>query len=134
MERAKLVLALFAKGDPVNVWPFIEVEEAEQRNGKRACDLLEVSRSASYEQRNHTLSRRAVTDAELTEKIIAIHETSKGTYGAPRVHAELRRAGFHLGKKRVARLMRQAGLAGRARSGSAAPPSPIPTPTLGRST
>jgi transposase InsO family protein len=50
----------------------------------------------------------------LTDTIIAIHDESHGTYGAPRVHAELREQGHHHARKRVARLMRQAGIAGRA--------------------
>jgi transposase InsO family protein len=97
----------------VNLWPFIEVEEAEQRNVKRTCELLEVSRAAYYEQRKHIPSRRALDDAELTERIKAIHAGSKGTYGAPRVHAHLRRDGVRCARKRVARLMVRAGLAGR---------------------
>jgi len=62
----------------VNLWPFIEVEEAEQHSVKRACELLEVSRAAYYEQRKHLPSRRALDDAELTERIKAIHAESKG--------------------------------------------------------
>jgi putative transposase len=97
----------------VNVWPFIEVEEAGQHSVKRACELLEVSRAAYYEQRKHLPSRRALDDAELTRRIKVIHAESKGTYGAPRIHARLRREGICCGKKRVARLMLRAGLAGR---------------------
>jgi transposase InsO family protein len=97
----------------MNLWPFIEAEQAEQRNVKRTCELLEVSRAAFYDYAKHVPSDRAVTDAELTERIKAIHDQSKGTYGAPRIHVELRRAGFHVSKKRVARLMTKAGLAGR---------------------
>jgi len=97
----------------VNLWPFIEVEEAEQHSVKRACELLEVSRAAYYEQRKHIPSARALDDAELTARIKTIHDGSKGTYGAPRIHAQLRRDGVHCGKKRVARLMVRAGLAGR---------------------
>lgn len=99
----------------MRLWPFIEVEEAGQQSVKRACELLEVSRAAYYEQRKHIPSRRALSDAELTERIKQIHAESKGTYGAPRIHAELRRDGIHCGKKRVARLMVKAGLAGRCR-------------------
>ena len=97
----------------MNLWPFIEVEEAEQHSVKRACELLEVSRAAYYEQRKHLPSRRALDDAELTARIKTIHASSKGTYGAPRIHAQLRRDGVHCGKKRVARLLVRAGLAGR---------------------
>ena len=99
----------------MNVWPFIEAEEAEQRNVARTCALLEVSRAAYYDQRKHVPSRRALSDGELTERIRAIHAASGGTYGAPRVHAQLRREGLCCGRKRVARLMVRAGLAGRCR-------------------
>jgi putative transposase len=99
----------------VTVWPFIEAEEAGQHSVKRACELLEVSRAAYYEQRRHQPCQRALTDAELTEQVKAIHAESKRTYGAPRVHRELRERGVHVGKKRVARLMAQAGLVGRCR-------------------
>jgi transposase InsO family protein len=97
----------------VNVWPFVEAEEAQRHSVKRACELLEVSRAAYYDQRGHAPSRRALDDAELTERIQQIHAVSKGTYGAPRVHAELRREGICCAKKRVARLMAKAGLIGR---------------------
>ena len=99
----------------MNMWPFIEAEEAGQGNVKRTCELLEVSRAAFYEHRKHQPSARAVSDAELTKRIIAIHAESNGTYGAPRIHAALRDDGVHCGRKRVARLMARAGLAGRCR-------------------
>ena len=51
-------------------------------------------------------------DAELTGKIRRIHEDSDGIYGSPRVHAVLKREDVHIGRKRVERLMREAGLAG----------------------
>src|SRR5439155_16036710 len=57
-------------------------------------------------------SPRATADAALTERIRAAHARSRGTYGAPRVHAELRAAGQVAARKRVARLMRAAGLVG----------------------
>jgi hypothetical protein len=66
----------------VNLWPFIEVEEAEQHSVKRACELLEVSRAAYYEQRKRVPSRRALDDAELTERIKLIHAKSKHLRGA----------------------------------------------------
>jgi transposase InsO family protein len=97
----------------VNPYPFIEAEKAPQRTVKRACELLEVSRAAYYAQRPGTPSARQVADAALTEQIRQAHQVSKGRYGAPRIHAALRRAGRHHGRKRVARLMRCAGLRGR---------------------
>ena len=57
-------------------------------------------------------SQRAETDAVLIAEIRAAHEASRGTYGAPRIHAELAAKGIRVGRKRVARLMTQAGLAG----------------------
>jgi len=52
----------------VNLYPFIEAEKAQQRNVKRACELLEVSRAAYYAQRPGTPSARQVADAALTEQ------------------------------------------------------------------
>jgi hypothetical protein len=98
----------------VNCYPFIEAEKAQQRNVKRACELLEVSRAAYYAARGGQPSGRDRADAELTTRITAEHKRSRGRYGAPRIHAELRRQGHRHSRKRIARLMRQAGLAGRA--------------------
>ncbi len=72
--------------------------------------LLKVSRAAFYAYLSGP-SRRDQEDADLAAKILAVHEESRGRYGAPRVHAELRCRGQRHGRKRVARLMRQAGLA-----------------------
>jgi putative transposase len=57
-------------------------------------------------------SRRAETDAALIAAIRAAHAASRGTYGVPRIHAELAAKGTRIGRKRVARLMTQASLAG----------------------
>ena len=66
-----------------------------------------VSRSGFYEWSRHPRSARAVADASLAATIAAIHAASRGTYGAPRVHAELRLGlGLACGRERVARLMR----------------------------
>jgi transposase InsO family protein len=97
----------------VNIYPFIEAEKAGRRNVTRACALLKVSRAAFYAHLRGP-SRRGRADAELAIQIQAVHEESKGRYGAPRIHAELRRRGRRHGRKRVARLMRQAQIAGRA--------------------
>jgi transposase InsO family protein len=97
------------------VQAFIEAEKQADRNVAKACELLDVSRSAFYERLNRIPSTRELSDAELTEKIKAIHQASGGTYGAPRILDELREQGWHVGKKRVARLMIAAGLAGRCR-------------------
>jgi len=82
------------------------------------CRVLGVSTSGYYDWRGRGVSARAQRDAELTELIVEIHQASRGTYGAPRVHAELTLGhGIRCSKKRVARLMRQAGLTGVHRRG-----------------
>jgi transposase InsO family protein len=95
----------------VNVYPFIEAEKRGRRNVKRACELLKVSRAAFYAHRAGS-SRRDQDDSQLASEIRAVHQESGGRYGAPRVHAELRRRGRRHGRKRVARLMRSAGMRG----------------------
>jgi len=79
------------------------------------CRLLGVSPSGFYAWRKRPVSARARRDAELAERIEAIHARSRGTYGAPRVHAELRAEGERVGRKRVARLMKAKGLKGASR-------------------
>lgn len=96
----------------MTVHPFIEAEKRAGHSVKRACELLKVSRAAYYARRTGAPGPRAVRDAELTQRITAVHTRSRGTYGAPRVHAALRRDGAVCGRRRVARLMRAAGLAG----------------------
>jgi transposase InsO family protein len=99
----------------VNVFPFIEAEKAEQRNVAKACEMLEVSRSAFYEWHQHTPSTRQRSDEELGERIQDVYDESRGTYGWPRVHQALRDDGVCVGRKRVARIMRTKGLVGRCR-------------------
>lgn len=77
------------------------------------CQRLEVSTAGYYAWRQRPPSARAVADARLTTTIHLIHARSRGTYGAPRVQVELAREhGRPCGRKRVARLMRSAGLRG----------------------
>ena len=76
------------------------------------CRVLGVSPSGYYAWSGRGPSDRSVADAALTPEIRRAHARSRGTYGAPRVHAELREAGVHVGRKRIARLMRADGLAG----------------------
>jgi putative transposase len=79
------------------------------------CRSLGVSTSSYYEwrERRENPSARARHDGWLTERIRMIHTQSRGTYGAPRVHAELRLGeGIRVGRERVARLMRSAGIEG----------------------
>ncbi len=96
----------------MTVHPFIEAEKRAGHSVKRACELLKVSRAAYYARRTGAPGPRAVRDAELTEQITAVRTRSRGAYGAPRVHAALVRDGAACGRRRVARLMRAAGLAG----------------------
>jgi len=78
-----------------------------------ACRLLGVSTSGYYEWLGRPESPRALRDKELTKMIRDIHEQSRGTYGWPRIHAELTLGlGEQVNHKRVARLMRAAGIQG----------------------
>ncbi len=76
------------------------------------CRVLGVSTSGYYAWRGRPPSARARADAELEERIRAIHAHSRETYGVPRIHAELAAEGTRVARKRVARLMRRAGLEG----------------------
>ena len=77
------------------------------------CRVLEVNRTAFYNWERRAPSDRALTDAFLTEKIKQIHDASRGVYGVPRIHAELRMEHqVRVGRKRVARLMKAAGISG----------------------
>jgi putative transposase len=76
------------------------------------CRLLQVSASGYYAWQQRAPSQRAIDDAVLTERIRLIHAASDGNYGSPNIHAELRDEGTRVGRKRVARLMRKAGIRG----------------------
>jgi putative transposase len=77
------------------------------------CQMLGVSRSGFHAWQHRAPSDRALSDAWLTERIRQIHAENRSVYGAPRVHAELRLThGIRVGRKRVERLMRLAGLSG----------------------
>ncbi len=100
----------------MSVFPFIEAEKAGQQGTvARSCELLEVSRSAFYEWHQHFPSARQVADEQLGERIEEIFDESRRTYGWPRVHRALRNEGVHVGRARVARIMRDKGLVGRCR-------------------
>src|SRR5262245_59622817 len=111
----------------------IEAERA-QHSVSLLCGVLGVTRAGYYAWRRRRPSRQAVRDAELAALIGRVHVASLETYGAPRVHAELREThGVRVGRKRVARLMRQLGIEGVSRRGKrrrttiadpAAPPAP----------
>ena len=70
------------------------------------CRVLGVSASGYYAHSKRPPSARARADAELSARIAQIHQCSRATYGAPRIHAELAATGIHVGRKRVARLMK----------------------------
>src|SRR4029078_13593777 len=76
------------------------------------CRVLEVSASGYYAWRRRMVSARKREDEKLQQRIKTIHHGSRQTYGAPRIHAELREEGTLVGRKRVARLMKESGLAG----------------------
>ena len=73
---------------------------------------LGVSRSGFYAWSNRSPSARSMADGDLAGRIKIIHQASRQIYGAPRIHAELADAGVHVGRKRVERLMKAAGLKG----------------------
>lgn len=79
------------------------------------CQVLGVSRSGFYAWLKREESERSRVDRELTGEIRLIHQGSRGTYGSPRIHRQLRRQGIGCGRHRVARLMQKSGIQGRAR-------------------
>jgi putative transposase len=76
------------------------------------CRVLGVSTSGYYAWRSRSESQRQQQDRELTNAIEQAHRESRGTYGAPRIYIELRSNGVRIGRKRIARLMRLAGVIG----------------------
>ena len=99
----------------MSTFKLIEAEKA-THSVPKLCRLFGVSRSGYYAWRHRPLCQRARFDAVLSEKIEMIHRNSRATYGASKVHAELRSIGIRCSRKRVARLMRQAKLRGCLRS------------------
>src|SRR5207302_8376990 len=78
----------------------------------RLCDVLGVTRQGFHAWLLRDPSPRRVQDEQLKELIVGAYQQSWRTYGAPRMHAELRDRGLRVGKKRVARLMRELGIEG----------------------
>src|SRR5215204_1958889 len=120
------------QGDPVNLYPFIEAEKTQQHNVKRTCERLEVSRAAYYANGADSPSTRQLVDDELTDHIRQAHQTARGRYGAPRIHAQLRRGGHRHGRKRIARLMRAPACTDAPRAASSARRLPTRLPRLVR--
>lgn len=96
----------------MTVFRFIAARRAEH-SIKMMCRVLEVSRSGFHAWQRRGPSVRTQADGQLLERIRVIHEANRRVYGSPRIHAELVIAdGQRVGRKRVERLMRQAGLSG----------------------
>jgi len=91
---------------------FIDAEKA-QWPVEVQCEVLDVSRSGYYAWKGRPEAPRVAEDAELVVEIKAAHKAGRGNYGSPRVHRELRAKGRRVGRKRVARLMRQEGIVAR---------------------
>jgi putative transposase len=89
----------------------VKAHQAEH-NVTSMCRLLGVSTSGFYASVDRPLSKRAAKDVLLTAQLKDAHDESRGTYGAPRLRAELADHGVRVGKKRVARLIKAAGIAG----------------------
>lgn len=81
------------------------------------CEAFCVSRSGFYDwlERRSNPSARAKEDEQLAQQISEVHQQSRGTYGTPRLHAELRDRGHKHSRKRIDRLRRELGLSGRAK-------------------
>ncbi|HVC86055.1 MAG TPA: IS3 family transposase [Gaiellaceae bacterium] len=98
--------------DPVSVYRFIAVEKA-AHSIAIMCRVLEVSRSGYHAWTQRPLAPRTLEDARLTERIRELHRKRRGVYGSPRIWSDLvLDDGERIGRKRVERLMRQAGLSG----------------------
>lgn len=95
----------------MTTYRFIRAEKANW-SVRTLCRVLGVARSAYHDWVKAVPSSRAKEDATLLVHIKAIHRRSRGTYGSPRVHAELRAQGFKVGRKKVAALMHAHGLEG----------------------
>jgi len=94
------------------VFAFIAAEKANYPVSLM-CRVLGVNRTSWHDWERRAPSDHELYDAFLTDKIRQIHAASGGTYGSPRAHAELRlEYGIRVGRKRVERLMRDAGLEG----------------------
>jgi putative transposase len=93
---------------------FIDEEKATWPVGAM-CDVLAVSRSGFYAWKVRPTSPRTLEDAKRVVEIKAAHKVGRGNYGSPRVFRALRKQGKRVGKKRVERLMREEGIAGKKR-------------------
>jgi putative transposase len=97
--------------DPIEGFRFVKANQAAHCIATM-CRVLDVSTSGYYAWQRRPPSARTRQDAELLPEIRRFHQRSRGSYGAVRIHRDLREAGVRIGRKRVARLMQQAGLRG----------------------
>ena len=111
VKKSGCVVRAGDRRDATKAFEYMSSQEA-QHSVATMSRLLEVSRSGFYAWAERGSSQRACQDLVLSTGIQRIHEYSRGTYGAPRIHAELASEGTHIGCKRVARLMREKGLRG----------------------
>jgi len=74
------------------------------------CQALKVSRSGYYQWIKYPNSQRKIEDMDLKQEIIVIYHNSRRTYGSPRIHQALLREDYYVSKKRMERLMREAGI------------------------
>ena len=105
-------MATISRGTTTEKYQFIKLHKHEF-GVKRLCEHLNVSRSGYYDWSNREESARAKSDRILQRHIHRIFYESKGIYGSPRIHQALRKQGTLVGRKRVARLMKKAGLKAR---------------------
>jgi putative transposase len=74
------------------------------------CQVLSVSRSGYYDWLKEPISQRKIKDMQLKKKIKQLYQKSRKRYGSPRIYQQLLREGYHIGRKRVARLMQEMGI------------------------
>ncbi|MDH5217572.1 MAG: IS3 family transposase [Gammaproteobacteria bacterium] len=106
-------MATVSSGSKTERFGFIE-RHGEVLGVRYLCEWLDVSPSGFYKWRERGESKREKSDRELLEKITRIFVDSDTTYGSPRVFEQLRQEGERVGRSRVERLMREAGLVGKA--------------------
>jgi putative transposase len=90
-------------------------EHRQQWRVRLMCKVLEVSVSGFYDWLERPVSQRQQDDEKLTEQIVMFHCGSGCTYGSPRIYKDMKAAGYTLGEKRVARLMKLRGIRGKAK-------------------
>ena len=95
--------------ETVDRYRFIR-EHTDTESVTKMCQVLKVSRSGYYQWIKYPNSQRKIEDRDLKQKIMQIYSNSRKTYGSPRIYQQLLREGYSVGKKRVERLMKEAGI------------------------